>query len=143
MVLVRIHWFLLLLYFTFNYQSTFDLKVQVMGGKADKGSSIISLFDSSDNFLKTPLRMERLPFGSSGQVEYVFKTIPTGTYAISVTYDEDNNGELNTNFFGIPTELIGFSNDARSSFGPPSFEKAAFDLSAHKTVIIKLGKAKD
>ena len=143
MILARIYWFLLLLYSIFNYQATIDLRVQVRGGKADKGKAIISLFDSRDNFLKSPLRMVNLPVDSRGQAEYAFKTLPAGNYAVSVTYDEDNNGELNTNFFGIPTELIGFSNNARGSFGPPSFEKAAFDLTAHKTVIINLGKAKD
>ena len=143
MVLARITCVLILFYSAFNYQATFDLKVQVKGGNADKGTAIISLFDSPDNFLKSPLSMEKLPFNSRGQVEYVFRTLPAGTYAISVTYDEDNNGELNTNFFGIPTELIGFTNNARSSLGPPSFDKAAIDLSANKTVIINLGMAKD
>jgi Uncharacterized protein conserved in bacteria (DUF2141) len=40
--------------------------------------------------------------------------------------DENGNGVLDKNFFGVPVEGYGFSNDARGSMGPPAFEKAAF-----------------
>ncbi len=142
MGVVRVFLFLFLVQSSFVDQANYDLKVQVLGGKANKGNAIISLFDSEDKFLKIPLKMEKVSFGDSGSLEIIFREIPSGIYAISVVHDEDNNGELNTNFFGIPTELIGFSNNASSRFGPPSFEKAAFDLSESKTVTITLGKAK-
>ena len=143
MLVDRVFLLLLLLQLSFVDQANFDLKVQVIGGKANKGNAIISLFDSEDKFLKSPMRIEKVSFDNSGNLEFVFSALPSGTYAISAIYDEDDNGELNTNFFGIPTELVGFSNNAKGRFGPPSFKKAAFELSESMTVSIRLGKAKE
>ena len=49
-----------------------------------------------------------------------------GEYAIRVFHDENKNGELDTDFLGIPDEDYGYSNDASGFFGPPSWEKAKF-----------------
>ena len=49
-----------------------------------------------------------------------------GSYAVKVFHDENSNGELDTDFLGIPTEDYGYSNNASSWFGPPSWEKAKF-----------------
>jgi uncharacterized protein (DUF2141 family) len=56
----------------------------------------------------------------------VFSDVPPGRYAVSVHHDSDADGAVDTGLFGIPTEGLGASNDARGSFGPPSFEAAAF-----------------
>lgn len=55
-----------------------------------------------------------------------FEDIPPGKYAIAVIHDEDMNGKLETNLLGIPTEGYGFSNDAKSLIGVPSFSDASF-----------------
>lgn len=34
----------------------------------------------------------------------IFKNIHHGIYAVSVLHDENNNGLMDKNFFGIPTE---------------------------------------
>lgn len=53
-------------------------------------------------------------------------SVPPGDYAIAVFHDENGNGRLDTGIFGIPTEGTGASNDARGTFGPPSFADARF-----------------
>ena len=40
----------------------------------------------------------------------------------------NNNNKLDTNLFGIPKEPYGFSNNARSKWGPPKYEIAKFEL---------------
>ncbi|MFO7760252.1 MAG: DUF2141 domain-containing protein [Desulfobia sp.] len=55
-----------------------------------------------------------------------FSDIPPGTYAIGVIHDENMNGELDTNWFGIPTEGYGFSNTTIDEFGAPAFSAAGF-----------------
>jgi uncharacterized protein (DUF2141 family) len=55
-----------------------------------------------------------------------FSDVPPGRYAVSVHHDADADGRVDTGLFGIPTEGLGASNDARGSFGPPSFDSAAF-----------------
>lgn len=47
-------------------------------------------------------------------------------YATSVFHDENSNGELDTNFMGIPREGVGASNGAKGHLGPPKFDAAAF-----------------
>jgi uncharacterized protein (DUF2141 family) len=56
----------------------------------------------------------------------VFEKIPPGVYALSAFHDKNNNGKLDTNLLSIPTEDYGASNNARGTFGPPSFEDAKF-----------------
>ncbi len=72
-------------------------------------------------------------------------TMPKGLYAISLFQDLDNDKKVSTNFLGIPNEPLGISNDAKGSFGPPSFEDAAFNLSQgeYKKITINLYKISD
>jgi uncharacterized protein (DUF2141 family) len=48
--------------------------------------------------------------------------------AICAYHDKNDNGRLDKNVFGIPTERYGFSNDPKRGFGPPTFEQASVDL---------------
>lgn len=49
-----------------------------------------------------------------------------GYYAIAAFHDRDGDAVFDRGLFGIPTERFGFSNNARSSTGPPDFEDALF-----------------
>jgi uncharacterized protein (DUF2141 family) len=62
-----------------------------------------------------------------GSTTYVYE-LPPGTYAIGIFHDVNLNNKMDNNFFGIPKEQFGFSNNARAFFGPPDFEDAAFEL---------------
>ena len=64
--------------------------------------------------------------------------VPSGTYAIGLYIDANENEKMDTNFLGIPKEQFGFSNDAKGSFGPPSFESASFELVKSKKIVINL-----
>lgn len=119
-------------------QAKFDLSINVSGAAPNKGQVILSLFDSKESFLKHPSVSKTSKVDAAGKISFLLSGLISGTYAASVVYDEDNNGELNTGFLGIPTELVGFSNDAKGIFGPPSFEDAAFELDHTLTLNIKL-----
>lgn len=56
----------------------------------------------------------------------VFQNLPAGEYAVSVYHDENNNKKMDTNFFGIPKEGVGASNNARGHLGPPKYKDAKF-----------------
>ncbi len=71
-------------------------------------------------------------------VSYTFKDLKAGKYAVQVMHDENENGKLDVNFFGIPTEAYGFSNNARGAFGPPKLEDQLFELEDSKTITIKV-----
>ena len=72
-----------------------------------------------------------------GSVTYVYE-LPPGTYAIGIFHDVNLNNKMDNNFFGIPKEQYGFSNNARAFFGPPAFEAAAFELNGVTTQSIDL-----
>jgi len=127
----------------FSSQEKLSLTVEVTGAKPNKGQAVCSLFTSEDTFLKHPaIKITKL-VDSNGEVVFRVDDLEPGTYAVSIVYDEDSNGKLNTGIFGIPTEPVGVSNNAKGKFGPPSYKKAAFNLSTSKTIRISLGKAKE
>ena len=127
----------------FSSQEKLSLTVEVTGATPGKGQAVCSLFTSADTFLKEPVIKKTKPIDSKGQAVFRIDALAPGTYAVSIVYDEDSNGKLNTGIFGIPTEPVGVSNNAKGKFGPPSYEDAVFELSASKTIRISLGKAKE
>jgi len=72
-----------------------------------------------------------------GSVTYVYE-LPPGTYAIGIFHDVNLNNKMDNNFFGVPKEQFGFSNNPRALLGPPNFEDAAFVLSGSTAQSIDL-----
>lgn len=115
------------------------LAVQVIGMESEKGSIQVAVFNSADRFLEHPCHQRTISITSQDTVQAEFE-LPPGQYAIAVYHDTNQNQELDKNFFGIPQEAYGFSNNARgSSMGPPSFEDTKITLGKkQQTVCIKL-----
>lgn len=79
-------------------------------------------YENDENLRATTLPVE------NGRAHWTVEAVPFGTYAVRLYHDENDNGELDTNVFGVPREAYGFSNNARGRFGPPNFEEAAFTV---------------
>ena len=124
-------------------ESKYPLTVHVSGALPGRGLAVLSLFSSSETYLKEPLVKRTKPIDAAGSATFVIEQLKAGTYAVSIVYDEDSNGKLNTGFLGIPTELVGFSNNVTGTFGPPSFDKTSFTISGSRSLEIRLGKAKN
>lgn len=115
-----------------------QLEVIVKNIKNDKGSIRVGIFKDKDTFLKTAA-YGKIVKAREGELSVVVDNIPPGTYALSIIHDEDEDGELTTNFIGMPKEGFGFGNDTMGKFGPPSFEKASITVeSGKKTTSIRL-----
>jgi uncharacterized protein (DUF2141 family) len=110
------------------------VEVTIKNVKEPKGEVRVGLFSDPKKFLKEPL-MGKTVKAQNGELKVVFDQVPAGTYAISIIHDENENGELDSNFFGMPKEGFGFSNDAMGSFGPPDFEKASFKVAQTKEAV--------
>ena len=106
----------------------YDLVVEISGIESIAGELQIAVFDSPATFVDEPLVSEVIPVERTTAVWSV--RLPAGRYAVAVIHDEDSNGQLNTNFLGMPRERYGFSNQARGRFGAPSFKDASFELEA-------------
>ena len=108
-----------------------DLTVLIDNVADDAGQVLVGLFDKADSFPKAMLRGEKVSAATrdaSGRVKVVFIGLAPGRYALSAFHDRDDNGQLNSNMMGMPSEPYGFSRDARGNFGPPTFGDAALDV---------------
>ena len=105
------------------------VKLELSGLSDASGNIYISVYNSEDSWLGADtLVTEKVAIADALEGELVLAELPLppGEYAISIFYDLNNNGELDTNFIGIPTEQSGSSNNAPARFGPPKFRDAAF-----------------
>lgn len=103
------------------------IPVRIVGLRNDAGEVLVALFTSAANFDAHQALRGGTAAITDGTAQVVFANVPPGTYAVSFIHDENSNGKLDTNAFGIPTEGFGFSRDATGSFGPPAFEQVRFD----------------
>ena len=76
-------------------------------------------------FLKSrgSLVVVRVPLTTS-IAEACFTLSEPGAYAVAIYHDENGNHHFDRNFLGLPAEGYGFSNDAPTMLGPPSFDAA-------------------
>lgn len=110
-----------------NRPSDGRLRVNVKGISNRNGTIALLLFRGDAGFPSDPSKAvgsASLPI-SDLTVSHLFTQLPAGEYAVTVMHDENRNGKLDTNLFGIPEEGIGVSNNALNMFGPPVFQECA------------------
>ena len=107
-----------------------DLRLSVADGPAADATLYVALYDSAAGFTGSQsLASQTVPM-RAGTVRLVFPGLAPGRYAVRAFADENGNGKLDTNLFGMPTERYGFSNDAKGNRGAPEFDAAAIGVDA-------------
>ena len=108
-----------------------ELQVEFSNVNGTEGVILVAVYDRSENFLNTEKVCAKkiIQVKNTGNLKVSLGHLPPGQYALTCFHDLKGNGMLDTNMFGIPQEPYGFSNNARSLLGPPTFSKAAFDVS--------------
>ncbi len=116
-----------------------DLEIKLDNLRGTTGTAYIALYSTPESFPKNgqSIAGQYLPV-TSATVSAKFLNLAPGRYAVSVFQDENGNGRLDTNPMGTPVEPYGFSNNASGSFGPPTFDAAAIDLTDDQSITIKL-----
>jgi uncharacterized protein (DUF2141 family) len=109
------------------------ITVTVEGLTSNDGILFVSLYLVDEGYpgeWQRAYRTQQLPAVDAvdGKMQIRFTSVPAGWFVISVLHDADSNSEMATNVLGIPTEGYGFSNNPKSFFGPPDFDKAAVYL---------------
>ncbi|MGF1465404.1 MAG: DUF2141 domain-containing protein [Sandaracinaceae bacterium] len=107
------------------------------GVRADRAGPVLcALFPGPEGFPHRP-RTSGVRRGRShpdrGRQVCTFRGIPPGTYAVAVHHDFDDDGVLDTNLFGKPSEAWGTTGNVTHSFRAPSFEESAFPVEAGAT----------
>jgi uncharacterized protein (DUF2141 family) len=116
----------------------FNLTVTVKGLIPNQGQVVVSLFDDKKKYLKEVFKEQREKTLDSNSVDVIFSDLTAGDYAFSVYYDLDNDGELDTGMFRIPSEPVAFSNNARGKFGPAKWKHTNFRLEANTQMNIEV-----
>lgn len=107
-----------------------DLSIEVSLPANKQGTVMAALFDKPDGFPRGKPLQVAVAQAVNGKAVVQFVGLPEGDYAATAYLDENSNQKLDSNLFGLPTELYGFSRNARGTMGPPSFADAAFRVSA-------------
>ena len=115
-----------------------DLLIEIAGVHSEQGALFAAIHgpESAATFPDDAGAVYRVQLPAvGGMARFTIHDVPLGQYAVAVFHDENGNGDLDANMLGVPTEGYGFSRDAASTFGPPEFGAAAFDLDSEPETV--------
>jgi uncharacterized protein (DUF2141 family) len=121
----------------FAQQTKTQIEITFSNQKSSDGKIFLAIYDNEKSF-GTPEKAFFTNVYSATNPFWALIEIKRGSYAIAVYQDINNNGKLDKNWFGIPTEPYGFSNDPIIRFGPPAFNDCLLELTSNKKVTISL-----
>jgi len=116
------------------------LTVHFIGLKTSQGAVMLAVYnseaayDNSGTASETATRTVKLEI-KDGAAVTTLADLPAGQYAIKAFHDLNGDAKLNTNLFGIPTEPVGFSNDAPVHMHAPSWKETVFVVHAGENAI--------
>lgn len=123
---------------TASVSSAHTLTVLITEMRSKTGNVLVSVYNNKDGFPKDPQKAYRkMKMTAAQAAKFVVADLPSGVYALAIVHDENSNDQVDTGFLGIPKEGIGFSRNPSITFGPPSFEKAAYTINADGQIEIK------
>jgi uncharacterized protein (DUF2141 family) len=111
-----------------NVASTGSLIYKFSNLPSNKGVIRVVLYNTPDKFLTKNewCRADSAYVHSDGSAEVSISGLPYGKYAAALYLDENQNGVIDRNMVGLPTEAYGFSNNVRAKWSIPGFEKVQF-----------------
>ena len=119
----------------------FELEINILKIKKP-GTAFIAIYNNSLDFNSGDESKNRITYALKENVKKgsfsKVVMVKEGTYGVKIYIDKNNNNKFDFNIIGIPKEQFGFSNDAISLLGPPSFKNASFDVVDNKTIYIKM-----
>ncbi|MDR1342816.1 MAG: DUF2141 domain-containing protein [Prevotellaceae bacterium] len=121
----------------FITQAQQRLTIKIEGIEKIQGQLKVGFYTEKEEFAgETPLVGKIIKVNSKTAI-CVLDSIKDGQYAISIYHDLNSNGKLDKNWFGIPSEKYGFSNNPKVR-KTPTFEQCRFDFTKKKDLVIKL-----
>lgn len=115
-----------------------QLTVQVTDLRNANGQVAITVYpDDSKRFLAPKGKLDRQRVTAVAPTTEVCFNLPgAGFYAVAIYHDEDADRDFDRTALGWPDEGFGFSNDAPTSVGLPSFEDVRFSVTAGANAIL-------
>ena len=108
-----------------------DLTLTFKVRSFQKGALMIAIFDSEAAYTNggQPVRVLKLDV-TSDTLTAVITGLAPGRYGIKLFHDLNGDAKLGMNMFGILTEPVAFSNNAKINMRAPNWAEAGFDLPA-------------
>jgi len=105
-----------------------EITVMLEGFHSEAGVARVALFASKDGFPDDEAKALKIVTAEirNYEAKAVFTDVAYGVYAIAVLHDENGNGVMDLNYFKVPTEGWGASNDAAGEMERIPFDAAAF-----------------
>lgn len=123
---------------------TGSLTVHITGFETRKGTVRVALYPNKsayDEEVTDPALGKVLSDLSGEACTLQWADLPYGTYALAVYHDINDNGKLDTNVFGIPTEPYAFSNNPDVKWRRPRYGEVSFQMeSPGITLQVKLDR---
>ena len=113
-------------------ESTTSLTVTVDGIETVSGKISLGLFDQAGYDSGNAVNGGMITVDGNS-VSITFEDLAPGEYGIKLFHDVNDNGAMDTNPFGMPTEPYAFSNNAKGRFGPAKWDQAAFEVGVEAT----------
>jgi uncharacterized protein (DUF2141 family) len=112
------------------------VSVLVSPVRSSRGAVFVALYDRAHWLKPHQFQAYRRVRAKEGVVSVDFESMEPGRYALAVFHDENDNGKVDTNFLGLPSEGFGFSK--LTPFRKPSFDETAFEVKGHVSMRVKL-----
>ncbi|MBK8491744.1 MAG: DUF2141 domain-containing protein [Saprospirales bacterium] len=118
---------------------TTDISVTIPNIKEVKGEIVIAIYDQTEKFPKVGETYRTVRFKVRSATEtYTIKNVKQGECALAIYHDENSDGICNSNFFGIPKEGYGFSNNIKPVFRAPPYEACMIRIPENSSISVKL-----
>jgi len=118
--------------------STGSLTVHVSDIETQDGAIHAALYDTQSAYDEEdidPALGKKITSWKGASCTLTWEDLPHGTYALAVYHDVNDNGKLDTNTFGIPTEPYAFSNNPAVKWRRPRFREVSFPVDSSDTTL--------
>lgn len=104
------------------------LRVEVTNVRQAGGTVWVGVYTSPDDFMdRDKARLVAARVTGTGKLSVDVPDLIVGEdYALAIFHDEDDDGEFNTNWLGLPSEPWAFSGTLKSRLRLPRFEEVSF-----------------
>lgn len=113
-----------------------EIEFNISGVNDDSNKVYVQLFKGEENYKNGIAESATITKAESGKASIHFNNLGKGEYALRFFHDQNSNGKLETNLFGMPVEGFGFSNNAKPNFGPVSYSEIKFMISDDSSKVI-------
>ena len=104
-----------------------EVVVSVQNVTNPNGTMVLTVYANKKDWLKRGFLQEKIAVDGQSEIAFTIN-LPAGDYAFHAYQDLDDNGEMKSNFIGIPKEPTAVSNNAKGRFGPPKFKDAVISV---------------